>query len=235
MSGCPAKKIIAVGAVIAIIALLVPFSVSCSKPPRPIAAFSVSYVSGELLIVDPIAGTIPLEVRFTDQSSGEITSWRWNLGDGTIVEGSGEDSREFVHTYTYPNSSGYIVLLTVRGPGGKDQWVGEGLVAVFACSEAANVELNQARKALEDCLSAAGRTQLDSPVPDKWPITWNGSRGKVTAGGRDVADYLGVWRTFKATYDVDVNGDIDSGTDPPGGWGCVKWTLTGMGWRWGAK
>jgi len=235
MSGCPAKKIIAVGAVIAIIALLVPFSVSCSKPPRPIAAFSVSYVSGELLIEDPIAGTIPLEVRFTDQSSGEITSWRWNLGDGTIVEGSGEDSREFVHTYTYPNSSGYIVLLTVRGPGGKHQQVGEGLVAVFSCSEAANVELNQARKALEDCLSAAGKTQLDSPVPDKWPITWNGSRGKVTAGGRDVADYLGVWRTFKATYDVDVNGDIDSGTDPPGGWGCVKWTLTGMGWRWGAK
>ena len=34
MSGCPAKKIITVGVVIAIIALLVPFSVSCSKPPR---------------------------------------------------------------------------------------------------------------------------------------------------------------------------------------------------------
>jgi len=85
MSGCPAKKIITVGAVIAIIALLFPFSVSCSKPPPPIAAFKVSYVSGELLMEDPIAGTIPLTVRFTDQSSGKISSWKWNLGDGIVV------------------------------------------------------------------------------------------------------------------------------------------------------
>jgi len=223
MSGCPAKKIIAVGAAIAIVALLVPFSVSCSKPPAPIAAFSVSYVSGELLIEDPIAGTIPLEVRFTDQSSGKITSWRWNFGDGPAIEG-GQELRDITHTYTYPNSSGYNVLLTVRGPGGKDQWVGEGLVAVFSCSEAANVELNQARKAVNDCLSAAGKTQLDSPVPDKWPITWDGSRGKVTAGGRDAVDYLGAWKTFKATYDVDRYGTITSGTDAY--WGCVYWDST---------
>jgi PKD repeat protein len=227
MSGCPAKKIITVGAVIAIIALLVPFSVSCSRPPRPTAAFTVSYVSGELLIEeDPIAGTIPLEVRFTDQSSGEISSWRWNLGDGTIVEGSGEEQRNFVHTYTYPNSSGYIVLLTVRGPGGKHQQVREGLVAVYSCSEAPNVEMGQAKQAIKECMGTA-RT-LDKSVKG-----WDGSRGKVTAGGRDAADYLGVWKTFKATYDVSPNGDIDSGTDVS--WGCVEWTLTGMGWRWSEK
>ena len=229
MSGCPAKKIITVGAVIAIIALLVPFSVSCSKPSRPTAAFTVSYVSGELLIEeDPIAGTIPLEVRFTDQSSGEISSWRWNLGDGTIVEGSGEEQRNFVHTYIYPNSSGYIVLLTVRGPGGKHQQVREGLVAVYSCSEAPNVEMGQAKQAIKECMGTA-RT-LDKSVKG-----WDGSRGKVTAGNgvRDAADYLGVWQPFKATYDVSPNGDIDSATDVS--WGCVKWTLTGMGWRWSEK
>jgi PKD repeat protein len=230
MSGCPAKKIITIGAVIAIIALLFPFSVSCSKPPAPIAAFKVSYVSGELLIVeDPIAGTIPLTVRFSDQSSGKISSWRWNLGDGTVVEGSGEEQRNFVHTYTVPNSSGYIILLTVRGPGGKHQWVEEGVVAVYTCSEAANVELGQARKAIKDCLSAAGETQLDSPVP----VTWNGNPGIVMTGGRDAADFLGVWKPFKATYAVDLDGTITSGTDVD--WRCVKWTQTGMGWRWGAN
>ena len=234
MSGCPAKKIITVCAVIAIIALLFPFSVSCSKPPPPIAAFSVTYVSGELLMEDPIAGTIPLEVRFSDQSSGKISSWKWNLGDGTVVKGSGEEQRNFVHTYTVANSSGYVVLLTVQGPGGSQ--VEEGFVAVYICSEAANVELGQARKAVKDCLSAAGKTQLDSPVPPvpvPWTITWNGNPGIVMAGGRDAADFLGVWKPFKATYAVEPNGDINSGTDVD--WRCVKWTLTGMGWRWGAK
>ena len=221
MSGCPAKKIIAVGAVIAIIAVLVPFSVSCSKPPAPVADFSVSYVSGGLLIKDPIAGTMPLEVRFTDLSSGEITSWRWNFGDGPAIEG-GQELRDITHKYETPNSSGYIVSLTVRGPGGKHQQVEEGLVAVFSCSEAANVEVNQARKAIQDCLSAAGKAQLDSTVP----IKWNGSRGKVTAGSgsRDAADYLGVWNTFKATYDVDKYGTITNGTDAY--WGCVFWDST---------
>ena len=223
MSGCPTKKIITIGAVIAIIALLVPFSVSCSKPPAPTAAFTVSYVSGELLIEDPIAGTIPLEVRFTDQSSGKITSWKWNFGDGPAIEG-GQELRDITHTYTVPNSSGYIVLLTVRGPGGSQ--VEEGFVAVYICSEAANVELGQARKAVKDCKGTADTL-------DKFDPVWNGSRGKVTAGGRDAADYLGVWKPFKATYDVDQYGEINSGTDVS--WGCVKWTLTGMGWRWGAN
>jgi len=219
MSGCPAKKVLTAAVLIAIIAVLVPFSASCSKPPRPTAAFTVSYVSGELLIAeDPIAGTIPLTVRFTDRSSGEITSWRWNLGDGTIVEGSGEDSREFVHTYKVSNSSGYIVLLTVRGPGGKDPHAEEGVVAVYSCSEAANVELNQARKAIEGCMGPT-KTPLDKSVTG-----WDGSRGEVTAGGRDAADYLGVWKTFKATYDVDVYGSITSGTDQF--WGCIFWDST---------
>lgn len=222
MSGCPAKKIITVGAVIAIIAILVPFSVSCSKPPAPTAAFTVSYVSGEILIEDPIAGLAPLTVRFSDQSTGEISYWRWSLGDGTVVE----DERDFVHTYKTTNSSGYSVSLVVRGPGGKREDVKRGLVAVFSCSEAANVELNQARKAIQDCKGAA---TLDKPVTG-----WDGSRGKVMAGGRDAADYLGVWKTFKATYDIDKYGTIANGTDAY--WGCVFWDSTKVPQaRWVAK
>jgi len=215
MSGCPAKKIITVGAVIAIIALLFPFSVSCSKPPPPIAAFTVSYVSGEILMEDPIAGLAPLTVRFSDQSTGNISSWRWSLGDGTVVE----DERDFVHTYKTTNSSGYSISLAVRGPGGKGEEVERGLVAVFSCSEAANVELNQARDAIEALIQAAGKPPA--------PVTvWDGSRGKVAAGGRDAADYLGVWKTFKAVYDVDANenGYITVGTDVS--WGCVFWDST---------
>ena len=40
-------------------------------PPPPVAAFSASPTSGEA----------PLQVSFTDQSTGEITSWSWDFGD----------------------------------------------------------------------------------------------------------------------------------------------------------
>jgi PKD repeat protein len=204
--------------VIAVVAILVPFSVSCSKPPAPTAAFAVSYISGELLILeDFIAGTAPLTIQFTDQSGGEITSWRWNLGDGTVIEGIDEASRNPVHKYTTTNT-GFIVSLTVRGPGGRDQKVEQGIVTVFQCSEAANSELNQARQAIKDCKGTA--STLDKSEP------WDGSRGKVTSGGRDAADYLGAWKTFKATYDVDGYGIITSGTDVS--WGCIRWNSSAV-------
>jgi PKD repeat protein len=219
---------ITIGLMIAIITLLLPFSVSCSKPPAPTAAFSASYVSGDLLIGDPIAGTAPLTVRFTDQSSGEITSWRWSLGDGTVVKGVSDEVRDFTHEYKTPNSSGYIVLLTVRGPGGTDDEEKSAIVTVQSCPEAATTEVNQAKKAIQACLSAAGKTALDSGV-----LAWDGSRGQVTSGGKDAADYLGVWKTFRATYIVEVDGDITQGTDVS--WGCVYWNPTSpMGARWSA-
>ena len=229
MSGCPAKKVITIGVVIAIITLLVPFSVSCSKPPRPIAAFTVSYVSGELLIGDPITGLAPLKIQFNDWSSGKITSWRWSLGDGTVVEGSGEEARDFVHIYQGQNN-GYRVDLKVTGPGGTDTQTEWGIVAVLSCSEAANSELKLARDAIDACMQAAGKQKIDSPAT----VTgWDGSRGKVTAGGKDAADYLDIWKTLKAAYDVDVNGDISSGTDVY--WGCVYWNSTALGGaRWTA-
>ena len=231
MSGSPARKVIAFSALIAIIAILVPFSVSCSKPPKPTAAFTVSYVSGELLVLEEyIAGTAPLTVRFTDQSSGEITSWKWNFGDGVVIEGSDAEHRNPEHTYTQTNT-GFLVVLTVKGPGGEDRHPEQSIVTVFSCSEAANSELNQAGTAVKDCLSAAGKNVLDSAV-----VGWDGRAGMVTAGGFDAANYLGVWtqEDFRATYDIaQVEGRITLGTDVS--WGCVCWDPAGMvgrgGWR----
>jgi PKD repeat protein len=59
----------------------------------------------------PTRGGVPLEVHFTDQSTGAIDSWLWNFGDGAT---SSEQNPS--HTY---NSTGYFtVSLTVTGPVG---------------------------------------------------------------------------------------------------------------------
>lgn len=68
---------------------------------RPIAAFSSDVASGQ----------VPLTVRFTNQSAGEIDQYRWEFGDGAS---STEASP--VHTYTTPGL--YTAVLTVSGPGG---------------------------------------------------------------------------------------------------------------------
>lgn len=60
------------------------------------AAFTVSVTSG----------TIPLTVNFTDQSTGNPTSWIWDFGDGN-------SSTEQNPTHTYTAASDYTVTLTV--------------------------------------------------------------------------------------------------------------------------
>ncbi len=69
----------------------------------PVAAFEL----------DPHSGTAPLAVAFSDLSSGNVTSWSWDFGDG-----SGSNGEQPVHAYTEVGL--YSVSLTVQGPGGVD-------------------------------------------------------------------------------------------------------------------
>jgi parallel beta-helix repeat protein len=64
-------------------------------------------------IGDPTTGTAPLTVQFTDQSTGDITSWAWDFdNDGEV------DSYEQNPSHTYNTTGSYTVSLTVTGPGG---------------------------------------------------------------------------------------------------------------------
>jgi PKD repeat protein len=72
-------------------------------PSAPVASFTAS----------PTSGTAPLQVQFTDQSTGSISSWSWNFGDGST-----SSERDPIHTYA--QAGDYTVSLTVTGPGGSD-------------------------------------------------------------------------------------------------------------------
>ncbi len=71
--------------------------------PAPDASFGI----------EPAGGTVPLEVYFTDSSSGIITSRRWTFGDG------GTDTVSNPR-HTYESAGTFTAKLVVQGPGGKD-------------------------------------------------------------------------------------------------------------------
>ncbi len=63
---------------------------------------------------NPTSGNAPLTVQFTDKSSGSITSWDWDFGDGSAHSSTQNPS------HTYNNAGDYTVTLTVKGSGGSD-------------------------------------------------------------------------------------------------------------------
>ncbi|MFN7975615.1 MAG: PQQ-dependent sugar dehydrogenase [Acidobacteriota bacterium] len=85
----------------------------------PVADFSAA----------PLTGPAPLAVAFTDMSTGPITTWAWDFGDGgtSATQNPG-------HTYLAAGS--YTVALTVTGPGGSDTMTRPNYVIVTAIQPA---------------------------------------------------------------------------------------------------
>ncbi|MHC1745016.1 MAG: PKD domain-containing protein [Syntrophobacteraceae bacterium] len=70
--------------------------------PLPVAAFRGL----------PLSGNSPLSVRFTNTTTGSVTSWNWDFGDGQSSPAK---------TTTHPFGPGiHTVKLTATGPGGSD-------------------------------------------------------------------------------------------------------------------
>jgi PKD repeat protein len=59
----------------------------------------------------PRSGGAPLQVNFTDESTGIVTSWLWRFGDGAT-------STDENPSHTYESSRAFTAKLTVYGPGG---------------------------------------------------------------------------------------------------------------------
>ena len=84
------------------------------------------YVSqGADFVASPTMGPSPLSVNFTDQSTGEITSWQWDFGDGIT---STEQNPS--HIYSVPGT--YTVSLTVADSEGPDTEIKNDYISVFA-------------------------------------------------------------------------------------------------------
>lgn len=73
----------------------------------------------------PTSGPAPLTVNFGDASTGNITAWSWNFGDGTTSTGQ-------TAIKTYANPGTYTVALTVSGPSGNNTATKNSLISVAA-------------------------------------------------------------------------------------------------------
>ena len=74
-------------------------------PVDPVADFSAT----------PVVGTAPLDVTFTDNSTGTVLQWEWDFdGDGTFDRTDTSAPGSFQHTYS--TAGWYTVTLKVTGP-----------------------------------------------------------------------------------------------------------------------
>jgi PKD repeat protein len=87
--------------------------VPSSTIPKPVANFWGS----------PKSGNSPLSVTFTDISTGEPTSWRWDFGDGTY-------STLQKPAHKYAKSGVYSVTLTVNNAAGTATMTKHNYIAV---------------------------------------------------------------------------------------------------------
>ncbi len=71
--------------------------------PAPVAGFTAA----------PTNGIAPLSVTFTDASTGSITNWFWNFGDGGTTNLATNSA-----VYAYNTAGVYTVSEIVTGPGG---------------------------------------------------------------------------------------------------------------------
>ncbi len=92
-------------------------TVTSAPVPAPVADFNA----------DPVSGVEPLNVQFTDLSTGAITGYSWDFENDGVA-----DSTEQNPGHLYPAAGMYTVNLTVTGPGGSDDEVKVEYITVTA-------------------------------------------------------------------------------------------------------
>ena len=84
------------------------------KTILPVANFSAN----------PTSGRAPLNVKFTDTSTGTPTRWKWNFGDG-------KTSTQQNPTHKYSKAGNYTVALTVSNAAGSNTVTKDGYIQVI--------------------------------------------------------------------------------------------------------
>ena len=154
---------------------------TCTPPVNPpVADFSA----------DPTSGYLPLEVTFSDLSTGNPTSWLWEFGDG-----ENSTAQNPVHNYT--SSGSYNVTLTSCNNDGCDSITKTGYIGVFGF---ADYVVNESVFVYGNQVSFAGTD-----------VTGTGSTVIIT-GDLDTSDLNGGALVAVSDIYIDGNAYLDGGS-----------------------
>jgi PKD repeat protein len=165
--------------------------VTVNAPPLAEAGPDLSAMVGQRLQFD---GTASYDV------DGVITDWRWDMGDGTVLDGASV-------VYGYPKSGRYAVTLTVTDDSGvaNSHARDHATVTVNAPPEPRfTIPLRPVSVSELAVLDASGSTDDDGQI-----LTWIWDFGDGVIGEGPVASY--AW-TRPGTYQVTLSVSDDSGT-----------------------
>lgn len=140
-----------------------------STSPTPTALFSAV----------PTKGNVPLEVQFTNQSSGNPISWAWDFtNDGTT------DSTLRNPTWIYTEPGTYPVKLTVTNAFGSDTLIKQAYISVTKQAVVANFSATPADGAAPLSVSF---TDLTEGNPTSW--AWDFGDGSTSVAKNPVHIY----------------------------------------------
>jgi len=132
--------------------------VSEPLPGAPVANFTANRTSG----------TAPLNVQFTDASTGNISSYAWDFdNDGTV------DSTEQNPIYTYDAAGNYTVNLTVANEGGNDSEVKTDYIVVSEPLPGAPVADFAATPTSGNAPLTVNFTDISTGSPTNWQWDFN--------------------------------------------------------------
>ena len=135
---------------------------------------------------NPTSGNAPLEVAFSNQSTGDWTASSWHFGDGSTSTADNP-----THTYTTPGT--YTVSLTVSGPGGSATETKTEHIQVDTISVSGQVLYWYEGKAVPGTLSTLEGVSTHSDTTDE-------------SGAFNISGITGGAYTLTPTKENDIHG-----------------------------
>ena len=152
----------------------------------------------------PTSGPKPLNVQFTDASTGNITTFAWNFGDGGT-----STTRNPSHIYT--DVGNYTVILTVTGPGGESTKTEPNYIRIASSATRIGIYKDGVWN-LDSTGLEVSDASLSWGLPGDIQVIgdWNG----------DGKDDIGIFRPSSGIWSLDSNGNFAwEGSDTSLSWG----------------
>lgn len=163
------------------------FSNHITVTTPPAALFSVDRTSGEL----------PLTVQFTDESTGGITSWHWDFGDGST-------STDQNPSHTYTKKGTYTVTLKVENRYG---------VATTSKNNLITLDVNPVVDFRADRQRGAAPftvrfTDLSGGSPNQWRWEFGDGRSSIQQHPTHTYTHPGTFRVQLSASGTNVAGSL---------------------------